>query len=222
MRHNDQRRRRRRSAGAAFILVLLVLPALLAVSAMVINVAYMELTRTEAQIAVDAATRAAGYEYARTRSTDQAYIAARDMAARNRVAGGSLPLASSDLTYGVAYRPTGDSRYLFQQGGTNPNSVRIETRSLQQNAAKVLKPLFPVPVPFGFKPLREAINMRTELDIALVIDRSGSMAYAAHEVATGGALPAAAPRGGRSANRTTAIPLAGYGRGGPGILRCVG
>ncbi len=46
MRHNDQRRRRRRSAGAAFILVLLVLPALLAVSAMVINVAYMELTRT--------------------------------------------------------------------------------------------------------------------------------------------------------------------------------
>ncbi len=143
MRHNDQRRRRRRSAGAAFILVLLVLPALLAVSAMVINVAYMELTRTEAQIAVDAATRAAGYEYARTRSTDQAYIAARDMAARNRVAGGSLPLASSDLTYGVAYRPTGDSRYLFQQGGTNPNSVRIETRSLQQNAAKVFKAVIP-------------------------------------------------------------------------------
>ena len=49
-----------RRRGAMLPLVAILLPVLLVVGSLVINIAYMELTRTELQVASDAATRAAG------------------------------------------------------------------------------------------------------------------------------------------------------------------
>ncbi len=38
-------------------------------------------------------------------------------------------------------------------------------------------------IPIDFRPIKSAISTQMELDVALVIDRSGSMAYSATEIA---------------------------------------
>ncbi len=178
-----------RRSGNSLVLVLLLLPALIAVSAMAINIAYMELTRTETQIAIDACTRAAGLEFGNTRNASLALNAARNMALLNKVGGKAMPLNSQDLVLGGAYRPTSTSRYTFDATAANPNAVFLKSTSLANTPGGAIKPLFPVKTPYNFRPLRQAITVRNELDIALVIDRSGSMAYAADELSTSSAKP---------------------------------
>ncbi len=55
--------------------------------------------------------------------------------------------------------------------------------------------LFPtMGIPIDFRPIKTAISTQTELDVAIVLDRSGSMAFSTSEIA-GPYNPAAAPLG---------------------------
>ena len=181
--------------GATLVLIMLLLPVMLSIAALAINMGYMELTRTETQIAVDAATRAASFEYAKTQDAGLALVAAQSVAAKNKIANTTLPLGANDLVLGTAIRPTATGRYSYSPGGVTPNAVWIRSDTLQNNAQTLIQPLFPIPTPFNFRPLREAISVQCEMDIALVVDRSGSMAYSASEPAVQGVPPSNAPAG---------------------------
>lgn len=186
------RRRTHGSRGAALVLLVFLIPVVLAIAAFSINLVYMEMTRTELQIATDVATRAAGRVLAVTGDKQLAIDAAQRYAIANRVGNQPLNLATSDILFGISTRLSEDERYSFT-AGKNPNAVRIEPTQFSEKTGSGLPMLFPtMGLPAEFRPIKTAISTTSELDIALVVDRSGSMAYADDEVASQ-YNPAAAP-----------------------------
>lgn len=197
---NPMSRRRRSSCiirrGAVLALMIVLLPVLLLVCAFAINSAYMGLNRTEMFSATDAAARAGGREFTITRNQAAARSKAQAIAALNEVAGKPLTLTDSDCVFGMGTRPTSTSRYSFTSGGPVANALQVNAR--RTSAA----PDGPIPLllpnVFGinhFELSRSSTSTQVEVDIALVIDRSGSMAYAANEPAVFPPVPASAPAG---------------------------
>ncbi len=181
--------------GAVLVLMVVLLPVVLLMSAFAINVAYMELNKTEMIVAADAAARAGGREFATTRDQTSAITCAKTFASRNAVAGEPLQLADSDLTFGVSTR-TGSGRYVFSPGGANPNALEV----VANRQAGSLDGPIPLLMPnvlgvSSFESTQQAVSSLVQVDIALVIDRSGSMAYAASEVAAYPPAPYSAPAG---------------------------
>src|SRR3954468_13380242 len=83
--------------GAMLVLVAVCLPLCIIMAAFAINVAWMQLVRTELRTSTDAAARAGGKELSLSQSVAVARTAAKDAAKRNFVAGGPLLLADSDV-----------------------------------------------------------------------------------------------------------------------------
>lgn len=177
-------------SGTTLALMAVLLPVVLAVAAYSINVVYMELARTELQITTDVATRAAGKTLAVTGDRVKAIAAAERLMRANPFANQQMNLSGADLVFGASSRRSATERYSFVPTDFQPNAVRIEANG------KIKVPmLFPtLGVPIDFRPLKMAVSTQTELDIALVLDRSGSMAFSATE-RTGPYNPAAAPIG---------------------------
>ncbi len=182
--------------GAITVLVALLLPVLIMVMAFAINVAWMELARTELQVATDAAVRAGGRTYAMTGSMTDAIAAARDAGSRNSVAGVPLRLKNSDLVFGVANRPNLSSRYSFTASNGACNALQLTSRRTTGSLDGPVPMLLPSILGTSrFQPTQNAMATQVELDVALVVDRSGSMAYANNESSNTFAMPAAAPAG---------------------------
>ncbi len=182
-------------AGAVLVLIVLLLPVMLLLSAFAINLAYMELTRTEMHTAADAAARAAGREFTIFNDNNLARTRGKAIAEMNSVAGEPLSLRDSDFLFGTSTRVSQTGRYQFSAGGIS-NAVQL---NVQRNSAAIDGPI-PLLMPhvFGigsFNAQFTSISTQIEVDVALVIDRSGSMAYAANEVAAYPPAPASAPLG---------------------------
>ncbi len=175
--------------GSALVLLIVLLPVVLAVCAYVINVVYMELARTELQISTDVATRAAGRTLAVTGSEFQARLAADRMLKLNSFVNQSLTAGDAKITFGASTRTAEAERYSFEPD-SSPNAVSVSA------GGKIKVPmLFPtMGVPIDFRPLKTAISTQSELDIVIVLDRSGSMAFNANEAA-GNYKPIFAPWG---------------------------
>ncbi len=181
--------------GAVIVLIALLLPVMVILAAFVINMAYVELKRTEMYIAADAAARAGGRELTVTRSQALARAKAQAIAEQNEVAGDPLTLADGDIVFGTANR-TGTGRYNFTAGGANPGAMQVNARRTASAPDGAIPLVLPQILGRNHvETVRTAISTQVEVDIALVIDRSGSMAYAANEVAQYPPLPAAAPPG---------------------------
>jgi uncharacterized protein YegL len=175
------------------VTIVIMLPVLFALSAMVINLAYIQVVNTKVQIVTDAAARSAGRTFAETGDKAQALAAAQQMASLNPIDSMIVPLAASDLEYGLSQRNSKDKPYTFT-AMANGNSVRVTTQSFAGGSGDALQPFFPTfGSTFDIRPLCKATNSQTTLDVALIVDRSGSMAFAADE--TSGGTPAAAPEG---------------------------
>jgi len=181
--------------GATMALVVLMLPALFALAALAINVAHMESVNTDIQIAVDAAVRAAGRTYTLTGDEAEALAAAQEAANRNPIGATVMSIAASDLDFGESHRASVEEPYVFNPTGSG-NAVRLTNRSFSSGSGTPVKPLFPF---FGslfeIRPQRSAVSTQGVIDICLVVDRSGSMAYSAGEVASYPPNPASAPVG---------------------------
>ncbi len=182
--------------GAVIILMVLLLPVAVLVSAIAINLAYIELSRTEMVIATDAAARAGGRELITTDSTTAARTRAKQLALMNTVAGRGLNLASSDIQFGTSTRSAG-ARYNFSPIFlTTPNAVRVVAHRDSLNADGKIPLLMPsVLGTSSVATTQEAVSTQMEVDVNLVIDRSGSMAYAANEINGLLPVPALAPPG---------------------------
>ncbi|MCA9059362.1 MAG: VWA domain-containing protein [Planctomycetaceae bacterium] len=185
-----------RRQGAIVVMVAILLPMLLILAAYAVNSAWMELSRTQAVIAADSATRAAGRTYSLTGDVAQARTRANQAAALNPVAGKPMTISNSDFVVGTSARSGSTGRYNFTAGGSNPNALRVSIRNLSSNANGEIKFLLPgILGPSGYEVSKTAVSTRVEVDLAFVVDRSGSMAYASNEKAVYPPIPKAAPAG---------------------------
>ena len=182
--------------GAITTLVAIMLPMLVILAAFAMNFAYMELSRTQAMIAADASARAAGRTFALTGSLAQAKTNAQNAANRNPIAGQVLQLRDSDFITGVSTRASSADRFNFSPSTNDPNSLKVVINRNSSGANGGISHLFPnVFGQSSFEISRTAISTRVDVDIAFVMDRSGSMAFAADEVSTPFSLPVNAPPG---------------------------
>lgn len=179
--------------GAVIMLMIIILPVLLIICTFAINLSYMELARTDMQIASDAAARAAARTFARTDKRSDAVAAAQTATLRNPIVGKALNLRSSDVIFGASTRSSGNGKYVFTANRTPFNSVRV---SFDSKAGGSL----PLPLRVGvkspkFSPRQIATATQAELDLVIVVDRSGSMAFGSDEGAIPGNKPKRAPPG---------------------------
>ena len=111
--------------GAILPLFAILFPVLFVLVAFVINIAYIQLTGTQLQIATDSAARAAGRMYQLTDDETVALEFANQAGRANLVAGDPLQFDLEDLEFGTSTRHSVDSRYQFSSDGDNKNSVRV-------------------------------------------------------------------------------------------------
>lgn len=177
----NKHRKTSRRRGAVVILFMVVLPALLILSAVAINLAYLQLSRTELMVANDLASNAAG----RALSAKQSVTAARDMAisiaSSNQVAGRPLTLDSStganQIEFGISSQTTNSqySKFRFDEvsslSAKRLNAVRVNGK--QENISVYFPGLLPSNSTFNTQ--FSSVSMQVDRDITLVFDRSGSM-----------------------------------------------
>ncbi len=164
--------------GAMLVLILVCLPVILAFSVFAINIAWMQLTRTQLRTATDAASRAGSRTLSLTQDTTLAQAAAVAGAGNNLVAGEPLLLAATDLQFGLS-EPTDSGPWTFAERETTApdiNAVRVTGRRVAG------APSGPVPLLFAgmfdrttFEPVKAATATQSDRDVVLVLDRSGSM-----------------------------------------------
>lgn len=169
---------RLRRRGAMVVMVLICLPVILAFAVLTINIAWMQLTRTELRTATDAASRAGSRTLSLTQDVDAARAAAIAGAGNNLIAGDPLLLAESDLQFGLS-EPQNAGPWTFAERASDANdinAVRITGRRVTG------APSGPVPMLFAglfdrttFEPVKVATATQSDRDVVLVLDRSGSM-----------------------------------------------
>jgi hypothetical protein len=160
------------------VLFAVCLPILIIMIVFAVDIAFMQLTRTELRTATDAAARAGSRTLSLAQDANTAIAVTKAAAARNIVAGKQMALDDSDITLGRSTRPGDIGRFTFSPGGNALNSVSVRGRRTSDSPAGEVN-LF-----FGrllgtesFEPIVTSISTQIDRDIVLVLDRSGSMTF---------------------------------------------
>lgn len=157
------------------VLIVTAIIILFVAAAISIDVAYMHVTRAELRTATDAAARAGVEALGRTQNVNAARQAAINFAARNSVAGAPLHLTASDIEIGAT---TGgnNSKFTFQPNAAPPTAMRVTGRRTADSPSGAITLFFgPMFGQTDFQPIQSATAARLDIDIALVLDVSGSM-----------------------------------------------
>ena len=161
--------------GAMLPMVGVVMVILFVACTFAVDIARIHLTRSELRTATDAAARAAVESLSRVQDTQTATDVALAVAQRNQVAGNGLDLRPQDIVFGSSTQ-NADGTFVFQQSSSVINSVRVIGE--RSNAT----PDGPVSMLFGpifgqdnFSTTMASTATRLDRDIALVLDKSGSM-----------------------------------------------
>lgn len=167
-----------RRRGAMLVLVVLCMPIILGFGVFALNVAWMQLTRSELRTATDAAARAGSRILSRRQDPAAARTAAHAAAGRNSVGGTPLLLHDADIVLGSAVAD-GIGRWTFTaRPDTDPNliSVRVMGRRTVGSAGGAVPLLFTGLFDrTTFEPVKSATATQMDRDLVLVLDRSGSM-----------------------------------------------
>jgi Ca-activated chloride channel homolog len=164
-----------RRRGAMLILIALLLIVFFGMVAFYVDVAYMQLARTQLRIAADAAARASGESLSREQDLDKARQAARDMAAEHIVAGEPLLLADSDIIAGRATMQP-DGHWEFDPAGEPINGLEIIGRRTKDSPSGEISLFFgKIFNVIDYETSHRAVVVRLDRDICLVVDRSSSM-----------------------------------------------
>jgi Ca-activated chloride channel homolog len=161
--------------GGVMIFLVGGIVMLLAMAMITVDVASMQLARTELRAASDAAAKAGAEALLRTQNTKTTKKAAVDMGALNKVAGKPLKLASKDVTIGSSTRQS-DGSWTFVKGGTRPNAVRVN--AAMSGTSGAINLAFAKIFGAGtFQPTKMSTASVLEQEVCLALDRSGSMAF---------------------------------------------
>ena len=177
--------------GSVIGLLAMMLPVLAILIAVVVNSSYMQLTRTELIIATDASARSAGRTYSELQNVNDAKTAARVTAAKNRIAKKPLRVrtgdAKNEVEFGYMTNSGGNyMRFTFNKvptadviaGTAKANAVRVNGygRHGPTNNLNPIDLIFPAFTSVkNFEPAHNSVAMQVDRDIALILDRSGSM-----------------------------------------------
>jgi Mg-chelatase subunit ChlD len=157
------------------VLVLLMGFGFIATAAFSVDVAYMQLVKSELRSANDAAAKAAAEELARSQDRSSATQKGIRIAGLNTVANQPYLLSADDFVYGNA-KPGNDNKFVFSPDATPFNSVRVNGRQKSQSASGSIRLFFGKAMGReDFTPAETSTVTFLERDIVLVIDRSGSM-----------------------------------------------
>ena len=169
------RKRSRQRQGAMLVLICVMIFAFLVTVAFSVDIAYMNLVKSELRSATDAAAKAAAETLARTQDVNAAVSRGKEIALENKVANRGLQLKDSDLVFGRS-QVGNTGRFDFTPGGSPANSVRVNGQrtnsSLSGNVQLFFARIFGVQ---GFQPEEFSTATFIQRDIVLVVDRSGSM-----------------------------------------------
>ena len=166
--------------GVMLVLIAICLPLCVIMAAFAIDVAWMQLVKTELRSATDAAARAGVKGLSLYQDRDKARATAKQAARRNQVAGKAMVISDRDIEIGVSEQVDERSRFKFVEGGRYPNSVRVTGRRTRGSAAGSVELLFSGVLGVSeFEPVQVAVSSQLDRDLCLVIDRSGSMMEAA-------------------------------------------
>ena len=177
--------------GAVLPLFALLLPILVILCGLAVNTAYVQLISTEMKIATDCAAHAGGRAMSISQSTEAAYSMIEANAAANTVGGYPLGVTMTEdfVQFGRSTRQ-GQGRYDFTQVARSA----VDNGSARATSISVLASM-EVPMLFNAIPghanvaaSRKSVAMQVDRDIALVLDRSGSMLFYKDEVALNDAL----------------------------------
>lgn len=184
--HRHRRCHAQDRKGAMLPLIAVAIVLLFVAAVFAIDLARIHVTRSELRTATDAAARAAVEALGRTGSQSEAIDAALRVAKENKVASVGLDLDPDKIVFGAAQQ-NADGSFTFSsvadlQGSGNggqpiiANSVRVLGERVNGS------PNGPVTMMFGgmfgqstFQPIQSATATRLDRDIALVLDKSGSM-----------------------------------------------
>jgi Ca-activated chloride channel homolog len=179
------RKRSSSRRAAMLVLVAVCLPLCVIMAAFAVDVAWMQLVRTELRSATDAAARAAAKELSMSQDIDAARARAKEAGLRNKVASEPLLLADSDIEIGKGTQVPGE-RFQFVPSDVRPNAMRITGQRTRGSAGGPVTLLFAGVLGVReFEPSEQATCTQLDRDICLVVDRSGSMM----ESLVGGRMP---------------------------------
>ncbi len=164
-----------RREGSMLVLVSVVMILFMVCAAFCVDIAYMHMVKSELRTAVDASSRAGTETLIRTQDEATAIAAAIQIAEANSVAGNGLTLELSDVSVGEA-EPLENGRFEFSPGGDQLNAVSVvgarSASSPDGDVGLFFGSVFGVN---GFSPTLDSVSAGSVRDIALVLDRSGSM-----------------------------------------------
>jgi Ca-activated chloride channel homolog len=164
-------------SGGMLVFMVAGVVMLLAMAMITVDVASMQLARTELRAASDSAAKAGAEALLRTQNTTSTRQAAVDMAAKNTVAGKPLKLATNDVSIGVSTRQS-DGSWTFASGGSRPNSVRVNAAMTTGSASGAVSLAFGRIFGAGtFQPQKTSTASVLEQEVCLALDRSASMAF---------------------------------------------
>ncbi|MEM7456020.1 MAG: VWA domain-containing protein [Planctomycetota bacterium] len=184
-----------RRRGAVLPLFALLLPVLFVLCAFAINLANMQLRSTEVKIATDASAHAAGRAMSIHQTTQAAFDIAESTLDQNLGStsysysvGESGSGADLEIGFGTTSR-SGSGRHEFNpvaRAAIDSGQTRATSISVQM--AMNLAHIFPFMDSTDFSVSRRSVATQVDRDIALVLDRSGSMLWYQDETALTNAL----------------------------------
>lgn len=172
------RLRHKNREGAIIVLFAILLPILLVILGFSVDYAYMQKTRNETRVIADIGAKAAADTLARTGGdVDAAIAAAKFIGQNNFVAGSPLTLTNDQIVFGRATRED-DGNYTINDWQTPFNSVTVSAErtkdSVEGPGDLFFGQLYGSPT---FETVAQASSSFRDVEIILVLDRSGSMKF---------------------------------------------
>ncbi len=166
-----------RRRGAMLVLVCVVLVLLLAMTMFTVDVAFMQLTRSELRAVTDASAKAGAEALRRTGDPVAAKNAAISIAGKNTVGGHNVILTPDEIELGRSVRRN-NGRWEFVANQTPYTSVRVNAAMGGTSSNPPVRLFFAGIFGDGtFEPQRSATAAHSTVELCLCLDRSHSMCF---------------------------------------------
>ncbi len=164
-------------SGAMLVLIAIMMSLFLVSLVFTVDVAYMQLVRTELRVSADASAKAGMEALTRTESTSAGIAAAKNLVQLNEAAGQQIQITNNDIQFGRT-EVNNDGTWTFLPNEQPYSAIQV-TVSMTEDSPNPTVPLF-----FGrilghsdFTPKQTAVAANLVQEIILCLDRSHSMCF---------------------------------------------